>query len=324
MTMSVDSAASSTQDDGIRAATASQDGDRRAEHAVPQQAGQNDARAQQRPESLTREEYADAVRESGPPIQRSWDAQQADGSEPRSRADLDVKSPAGREPAEPHDREAHGIGMRADLGERERAVLTGADPPALWQDADAMRGSGSDARADDDFGSGNLGDGIGRVPAEKTGAAASAVTHFHGEFKGRPIDLYTDGTRWAVPDQVRGENTVGDTAGILDRLPTGEELVDSAGEDSSRLERFRRELYKESDDAMDTVEKDANLVHDIFSHPPTSSYEVTPTDRPYISDAQHSGIDAGSVATAAFVLGVVIDRGVRSVVQHYKEHAKGE
>jgi len=117
MTMSVDSAASSTQDDGIRAATASQDGDRRAEHAVPQQAGQNDARAQQRPESLTREEYADAVRESGPPIQRSWDAQQADGSEPRSRADLDVKSPAGREPAEPHDREAHGIGMRADLGE---------------------------------------------------------------------------------------------------------------------------------------------------------------------------------------------------------------
>jgi hypothetical protein len=177
-------------------------------------------------------------------------------------------------------------------------------------------------RADDHLDSGTPGDGTGRSSAEND---ATAVTHFHSEFRGRPMDLYTDGTRWAAPDQVRVENTVAGTAGIPDRSPpSGEELVDSAGEDSSRLERFRRELYKTSDDAVDTVEKDANLVHDAFWHPPTSSYQVTPVDGPYISEAQHSGIDAGTVATAAFVVGVLIDRGVSSFVQHYKEHAKGE
>jgi len=246
--MSVDGIPSSGHVDDTRAATASQDGDRRAEHAVPQQASRNEARAQQRPESLTREEYADAMRRSAP-----------------------------------------------------------------------------SGRSDDDFGSGTPVDGTGRAPADdQANATVSVVTHFHSEFKGRPMDLYTDGTRWAAADQVGIEDTVGGTADIPDPSPSGEELVDSAGEDSSRLERFRRELYKSSDDAVDAVEKDANLVHDSFSRPPTSSYQVTPVDKPYISEAQHSGIDAGSIATAVFVLGLVIDRGVSSFVQHYKEHARKE
>jgi hypothetical protein len=164
----------------------------------------------------------------------------------------------------------------------------------------------------------------GKGAEDGTGAAASPVTHFHGEFKGRPMDLYTDGTRWSEADQVRGENVVGVSPDVPDLFPTGEELVDSAGEDSPRLERLRREMYRESDDLLDGLEKTANLTSDIFSHPPTSSYQSTPVDRPYISQAQHSGIDVGSMATTAFVLGVVIDRGIRSVVQHYKEHARGE
>jgi hypothetical protein len=326
MTMSADGIPSSGQVDDTRAATASQDTERRAEQAAPQQASQNDTRAQQRPESLTREEYADATRASGTAIQGSREGHQiANGSEPRGQADIGVGRSVDRDPAEPADRDALGTGMRADLAERERAVPGTADPPTREEYADAMRRSGPAGRSDDDFGSRTPGHGTGHAPADnQTDAAASPVTHFHSEFKGRPIDLYTDGTRWGVAGQVSVENTVAGKADIPDQLPTGEELVDSAGEDSSRLERFRRELYKQSDDAMDAVEKDANLVHDAFSHPPTSSYQVTPVDRPYISEAQHSGIDAGSVATAAFVLGVVIDRGVRSVVQHYKEHAKGE
>jgi hypothetical protein len=58
-------------------------------------------------------------------------------------------------------------------------------------------------------------------------------------------------------------------------LPTGEELVDSAGEDSSRLERLRRYVDEESDDEIHVLEKDMNVVHDVFSHPPTSSYGGT-------------------------------------------------
>ena len=142
MTMSIDGTPSSGQDDDTGAATASSDRDRRAEQAGAQQASTTDARGQQRPESLTREEYADAMRESGPPIHGSRDGHQAaDDGEPGGQADLGAGRADGR-------------------------------------------------------------DGTGGPPADgETDAAASAVTHFHGEFKGRPLDLYTDGTRWASADR---------------------------------------------------------------------------------------------------------------------------
>ena len=109
-----------------------------------------------------------------------------------------------------------------------------------------------------------------------------------------------------------------------DRRPTGEELVDTADEGSSLLERLRREVYEESDDEIDLLEKDVNLVHDVFSRPPTGSHEGTSPSQSYIHGAQHSGIDAGSVATAVFTLGLVIDRTARWAMQHYENHAKGD
>jgi hypothetical protein len=36
------------------------------------------------------------------------------------------------------------------------------------------------------------------------GRAAAAVTHFHGEFKARRLDLYTDGNRWTTADSRAG------------------------------------------------------------------------------------------------------------------------
>ena len=98
--------------------------------------------------------------------------------------------------------------------------------------------------------------------------------------------------------------------------------MDSASEDSSRLERLRHDIYEESDDEIDILEKDANVVHDVFSHPPTSSYEGTPT-QPHIYGTPHPGIDAGSTVTALFTLGLVIDRAVHWAVGYYDKHAKG-
>jgi hypothetical protein len=71
-------------------------------------------------------------------------------------------------------------------------------------------------------------------------------------------------------------------------------------------------------------EKDVNLVHDVFSRPPTGSHEGTSPSQPNIHGAQHSGIDAGSVATAIFTLGLVVDRTARWAMQHYENHAKGD
>jgi len=283
--MSIDGTPSPSQDAG----TAAHDGDRQPEQAAAQQASAADASSRPRSDSPSREEYADAVRESGPPIPQArggFDDHAATG-----RKDHGAERPADHEPVELDARQTRRAGMQAEPGERERA-----------EPEDASRSPAGD----------------------RTDAAASAVTHFHGEFKGRPIDHYTDGTRWSAPDQVRGENVVGISPGVPDLPPTGEELVESAGEESPRLERLRREMYRESDDLLDGLEKNANLTSDIFSRPPTSSYQTTPADRPYISEAQHSGIDAGTVATAAFVVGVLIDRGVSSLVQHYKEHARRE
>ena len=154
------------------------------------------------------------------------------------------------------------------------------------------------------------------------GPADTTVTHFHGEFKDTSLDLYTDGTRWAAADTPRTQETVGEKGEIPEQLPTGAELVDSAGEGSSLLERLRREVYEESDDEIDLLDKDANLVHDVFSHPPTSSYEGTPS-QPSIHETPHSGIDAGTAATAIFVFGLVIDRAIHWAVGYYDKHTQG-
>jgi hypothetical protein len=332
----------------------------RTEQATTPQPGGEDTRGQRSTETLTREEYADAMRAGGLPIQDSRDGHQAaDGSESRRRADTEAERPADQGPAGTHDREARDIGTRADSGEPEHTVRAAAEPLTREEYADAMRGSGHAARADDGSLPEASGDATDRPPAyDETDAAAGAegtpespesrqagngahsqdldtghppdgsaavpvVTHFRGEFKGRPLDLYTDGTRWAAADTPDMEETVSEKGDMPDRQPAGEEPADNTGEGSSLLERLRREVYEESDDELDILEKEANLVHDVFSRPPTGTHEGTAPNQPYIHGTQPSGIDAGSVATAVFTLGLVIDRTARWVMQHYENHAKG-
>ena len=162
----------------------------------------------------------------------------------------------------------------------------------------------------------------GTEPGRDAPETEPAVTHFHSEFKDQPLDLYTDGTRWAAADTPRAQDTVSEKGEIPDRLPAGVELVDSAGESASLMERLRRGVYEEADDETDGLEKGASLAHDVFSHPPTSSYEGTPS-QPHISEAQHSGIDVGSAATALFTLGLVIDRAIHWAAGHYDKNARG-
>jgi hypothetical protein len=70
----------------------------------------------------------------------------------------------------------------------------------------------------------------------------------------------------------------------------------------------------------DIMEKNANLARDVFSRPPTGSYEGTPAHGSYVSGAQHSGIDPGSAATALFTVGLIVDRAARKAAECYKEH----
>ena len=308
MTVSIDSAPgpdAGERPDGS-AASGSYDAGR-VEQAATEQPGGQDTGSQPEAEVLTREEHADEMRESGPPIQDSQDGQEAilGSSESLERAGSETEPPADQERIGTGNQEARDIGIRAaDSGEADRVILAEAEPRTREEYADAVRPDGEQAH--------------------DLSSAATSVTHFHGEFKGRPLDLYTDGTRWAAADTPNVEETVSEKGDIPDQLPAGEELADDADEDSSSLlERLRREVYEESGDEIDILEKDANLVHDVFSRPPTGSYEGTSPDQPYIHGAQHSGIDAGSVATAVFTLGLVIDRAARWAMRHYENQARG-
>lgn len=286
--MSIDHTSNATHDEDKLATGAGEDTDRNAERTGGRPAGPDNGRAVQRAETRTREEYADAIRAGDPPTRPdSPDAyQNPDGRRSADRTDTEGTEPAR---AEPRTREEY---------------------------ADAMRGNGPR----DDHQESSAPD-IESAPDEP--AAAPAVTHLHSEFKDRSLDLYTDGTRWAAADTPRPEETVSEKAELPDPLPTGEELVDSADEGASRLDRFRHKLYEEGDDALDSIEKYTNTAHDIFSHPPTSSYESTPTPAPHIYEAQHSAVDPGTMATALFMTGLVIDRAVHWAVGHYDKHAKG-
>lgn len=143
MMMSVDSTASpDTAERPDDPAASSGYDTRRAEQATTPQPGCEDTRGQRRAEPLTREEYADAVREGGPPMQSARDTHQsADGSGSRGQEDTEAERPADQGPAGTHDREAHDIGTRADSGEPGHAVPAVAEPLTREEYADARKQS---------------------------------------------------------------------------------------------------------------------------------------------------------------------------------------
>lgn len=171
-------------------------------------------------------------------------------------------------------------------------------------------------------------DGRGTVAPSPAGREdrqpATAVRHFHGEFKSQRLDLYTDGNRWATADSPRPEQNAAKKRDVSVRPPTGQELVDGAADTNpSRADRIRSKLYDQSDDALDVLEKNANIGQSIFDRPPTGSYEGTPAPQPHIYETHPAGIDAGTVATSIFTLGLVIDRAAHWAVEYYEKHATG-
>lgn len=190
------------------------------------------------------------------------------------------------------------------------------------------------ALAASDMGSGELSQqeetaatwGDTTTPDPETEASSPAITHYHADYKGGTLDLYTDGTRWAAWDDSmpRAPDLVAPSGEAPERTPTGEELVEAESGKASMLDRLRRETYRESEDTTDTLQDDANLGHDVFARQPTSSYEGIPQDHPsYVPTAQ-PGVDAGTLATALFVVGLGAERGVNWAMEHYKHHTRGD
>jgi hypothetical protein len=85
----------------------------------------------------------------------------------------------------------------------------------------------------------SIGDGPANDADPGQPADQGSITHYHGEFKGQHVDLFTDGTRWAPGDRVPGENAVGQkpdrSPGDTSDLPSsGEQLLDMEDDKLSR------------------------------------------------------------------------------------------
>ena len=295
-------------------------------------------------EPLSRDEYADAVREN--PLE---DSQQPDFTAPEDRETLTAApdmSGAARANGEmgmvetPDERGVSDTGTRAGTQTDEQRLPSDvahetSPPPSEDGTEPALAGAGDRA------------DGPGRTEGAQTASEAVAtetadphhdspaaaladgepvldsqgnVTHYHGEFKGQPVDLYTDGTRWPPGDQERGENVVGEKpdkspGDTSDLPPTGEQLVDMENDKLSRFEGLRRESEKEEnlDGLHSEVEHDANTIQKwLQGRPPAGHAEQPVLTSPQIGpEAHHYEVDAGSLATMGLMLGVLGVEAVR-------------
>ncbi len=154
-----------------------------------------------------------------------------------------------------------------------------------------------------------------QIPVSPPTRAAS-----HGEFKDRPIDLYTDGTRWAPGDRMPGENVVGQKpdespADTSDLPPSGEQLLDMEDDKLSRFEALRRETEKEEnlDGLHSEVEQDANTIQKwLQDRPPAGRADQPVPASPQLSPAAHHyEVDAGNVAAMGLMLGVLSVEAIR-------------
>ena len=256
----------------------------------------------------------------------SADAAKAPHTDHARPAEPDHGRPAEQAPEQQHSDAGRSQQPAHALNRADYNAARHAEPPIRSHETATVRTPDSPARqpADRRTAAGN--------PDLSTGAAEGnsrtsehhpdvrpVLTHFHAEFKGHSTDLYTDGTRWASGDLAQRGNVSAGRGEIPERLPTGEDLVDTAGEESSRIEKLRRELYDETGDLTDDIDAGANRLHDIFSPPPTSSYEATPVAGPHFSATQHPGMDVGAGAAALFALGLTIDRAATWAARHLEK-----
>jgi hypothetical protein len=137
------------------------------------------------------------------------------------------------------------------------------------------------------------------------------------------------------PDQStgwdQGANVVGDKpdkspGDRSDLPPSGEELLHAENDDASRLERLGNKIYEEFGDIADVAEKASNRAQEIFDHrPPAGHPEVRIPAQPYVAPTaeQHETPDAGNIAQLGLVLGVIGFRTYQSLRRKLTERKGG-
>ena len=283
MTMGIDGTNAAAREDETSATATGDDNDRRAERAVQPQASTNDTRSRPRAETLTREQYADAMRADGSPMSRdnSPDNRQAREGGTPGQPERHAGQPADHDRAEPRDRETYPDDSRADpAGTRHRPdenglVSSGAGPEGdqpggLIADADQGAISAQDQR------------GADLLPETIT-------------FENKDVEITHNAADGIWIEGLPGEppTRIGD-------------ILTSPGESGrSRIESFREELTKDADDLVDMGGKWTDLLRDTLGTPPPTN-SMTHNRGPEITATRpEHGIDAGHGAEALLTLAIV-------------------
>jgi hypothetical protein len=303
-------------------------------------------RPQDQAEPRDRESYADDIRADTPsPLPDNQpagqDAQQApetgdagstaleaESAEPRSRDDYadavraDPASPDWSVP--PTTPQARDTGETTAAGEPGREITTPGTSAAADQQQPAEHHPGlAPAERDPELDSGHE-TGSDEHQGEQAAAGdGHPVSHYHGEFKGQALDLYTDGTRWAPGERAEGQNVVGEKpdrspGDTSDLPPSGEQLLTMDSDKASRAERMRREGYRQADGVLDTASKWTEIGSELLTRQPPAGHAEVSTS-PQISAAPHEGLNPGDTASALLVFSALAAEAVGLGVKNWHE-----
>jgi len=303
------------------------------------------SRPQDQAESRDRDSYAGDIRADTPsPLPDNQpagqDAQQApetgdagsaapeaESAEPRSRDDYTdaVRAgPAGHDlPVPPTTPQARGTGETTAAEPGPEIIAPGTSAAADQQQPAEHHPGLALAERDPELDSGHETGSDEHQGGQATAGDGHPVSHYHGEFKGQALDLYTDGTRWAPGERADGQNVVGEKpdrspGDTSDLPPSGEQLLTMDSDKASRAERMRREGYRQADGVLNIASKWTEIGHDLLARQRPAGHAEVST-RPQISAAPHDGLNPGDTASALLVFSALAAEAVGLGVKNWHE-----
>ena len=135
------------------------------------------------------------------------------------------------------------------------------------------------------------------------------ITHYHSDFKGQPLDLFTDGSRWALGDAAHGQQTASDEPGA----DVGLGAATEDAETSPETVYMRGKEVEVSGIAADGVWVDGL----------PGEMPGTPYGDPYGAAKAGDVLadDAGHAATAILVLGFAV-WGIHRIWQQWNDQRR--
>lgn len=214
------------------ASRGNQDIRRRTEQADQLHDGQgSQVRGRTFAETRAREEYSDSIRSQGPPVPDTDDsrhdnaragagerlpARTDDGGVANDRAEsLDKDTYANHIRAGKEDSAPDGSASDCDRDWASPGTTSVADSGGSGVEVPEPQSHGSYADSVDLYTSAE--ESASPLAPDRPGGPGG-ITHYHGEFKGQALDLYTDGARWATGSREEGVEIVGQQP---DRSPDG-------------------------------------------------------------------------------------------------------